>query len=80
MISHDICPVPSRPGELLRSIHAPALNPLWRHVNAYLIRWMQRKYKHLRRHKLTGSCFPNLAASSRKAFVHWEWGILPVAR
>jgi len=26
-----------------------ALNPLWRSVNAYLVRWLRRKYKHLAR-------------------------------
>ncbi|MBL9041142.1 MAG: hypothetical protein JNM83_06050 [Myxococcales bacterium] len=58
--------------------YASALNPLWRHVNAYLIRWMQRKYKHLRRRKLRAvQLLSKLAASSRKAFVHWEWGIFP---
>ncbi len=24
--------------------YASALNPLWQHVNSYLVRWMQRKY------------------------------------
>ena len=26
-----------------------AMQPLWRHVNDYLVRWMQRKYKRLAR-------------------------------
>ena len=32
-----------------------ALKPLWRHVNAYLVRWLQRKYKHLARGKCARS-------------------------
>lgn len=29
--------------------HPSALHPLWRHVNAYLARWLRRKYRHLNR-------------------------------
>lgn len=58
--------------------YASALNPLWRHVDTYLTRWMQRKYKRLRRHKIRAvQTLGKVAASSRKAFVHWERGILP---
>jgi RNA-directed DNA polymerase len=58
--------------------YASALRPIWRHVNDYLARWLRRKYKHLARH--TTRSFKELgrlAASSPKAFVHWERGILP---
>ncbi len=49
---------------------ASALNPLWRHVNAYLIRWMQRKYKHLRRHKLRAvQLLSKHVAAGRKVLV-----------
>jgi len=60
--------------------HASALRPLWRHVNDYLARWMERKYKRLRRHRIRAvRALAKLAASSRKAFVHWERGHLPPA-
>ena len=58
--------------------YASGLSPLWRHVNEHLTRWMQRKYKRLHGHKIrAGETLGKLAASSRKAFVHWERGIFP---
>jgi len=58
--------------------HGSAMKPLWRHVNDYLIRWMQRKYKHLQRHLIRAvRALGQLAASSRRAFVHWERGYFP---
>lgn len=57
-----------------------ALRPLWRHVNAYLVRWMQRKYKRLsygisRAAKVLGQ----LAERAPGAFVQWERGVWPHA-
>lgn len=61
--------------------HGSAMKPLWRHVNDYLIRWMQRKYKRLQRHLIRAvRALGQLAASSRKAFVHWERGYFPRGR
>lgn len=58
--------------------YASVLSPLWRHVNEHLTRWKQRKYKRLHGHKIrAGEILGKLAASSRKAFVHWERGIFP---
>lgn len=58
--------------------HGSAMNALWRHVDEYLIRWMRRKYKHLHRRKMRAvQMLRKLAATSRKAFVHWERGIFP---
>jgi RNA-directed DNA polymerase len=58
--------------------HASALKPLWRHVNDYLARWLRRKYKHLNRHSSRSfKALGRLAASSPRAFVHWERGIFP---
>ena len=58
--------------------HASALRPLWRHVNEYLRRWLQRKYKHLERHvKKASRALGQLAAASPKTFVHWERGVFP---
>ena len=59
-----------------------ALKPLWRHVNDYLVRWMQRKHKHLARGVTRGrsgawAASPN---SAPRSFVHWERGFFPAAR
>jgi len=57
-----------------------ALNPLWRSVNAYLVRWLRRKYKHLARgvHRAIRA-LGRLAADSPGVFVHWDHGHYPTA-
>jgi RNA-directed DNA polymerase len=58
-----------------------ALQPLWRHVNDYLVRWMQGKYKRLSRGVIRAArALGRLAESNRRAFVHWEKGAIPAAR
>ena len=58
-----------------------ALKPLWRHVNDYLVRWMQRKYKRLARGVIRAArALGRVAERTPKAFVHWEKGFTPAAR
>ena len=61
--------------------HPSALKPLWRHVNDYLVRWMQRKYKRLARGIIRAArALGRVAERTPTAFVHWERGIFPAAR
>ena len=61
--------------------YASAMKPLWRSVNAYLVRWMQRKYKRLARGVTRASwALGRLAERASCSFVHWELGFLPAAR
>ncbi len=61
--------------------YASAMRPLWRHVNDYLVRWMQRKYKRLARGVIRASrALGLLAEGAPRSFVHWEMGIIPRAR
>ena len=61
--------------------YASAMRPLWRHVNDYLVRWMQRKYKRLARRVIRASrALGLLAESAPRSFVHWEMGMAPRAR
>jgi RNA-directed DNA polymerase len=58
--------------------HSSAMNPLWRHVNDYLVRWMQRKYKRLARGVTRAvRALGRLAEGAPKSFVHWERGHIP---
>jgi RNA-directed DNA polymerase len=55
-----------------------ALNPLWRQVNGYLVRWMQQKYKRLaRRVTRAAKALGRLAATAPNSFVHWKSGFYP---
>lgn len=58
-----------------------AMKPLWRHVNDYLVRWMQRKYKRLARGVTRAArALGRVAEREPMAFVHWEKGFIPAAR
>ena len=58
-----------------------ALKPLWRQVNAYLVRWMQRKYKTwLAVLRAQPGHWAVLLNSAPRSFVHWERGFFPAAR
>jgi RNA-directed DNA polymerase len=60
--------------------HSSALHPLWRHINAYLVRWLRRKHRHLARGKLRAiRALERLAARTPHAFVHWEQGVYTAA-
>lgn len=57
-----------------------AMDPVWKHMNAYLVRWLRRKYKRVAWHKTRArKLLGRLAASSPKAFAHWEIGYAPSA-
>lgn len=60
--------------------HGSAMAPVWRHMNAYLTRWLMRKYKHLAGHKTRArKLLGKFAASMPEAFAHWEAGYAPSA-
>jgi RNA-directed DNA polymerase len=57
--------------------HGSALKPLWRQVNAYLARWLMRKYRHLARHCTRAYHeLSHLAVKSPGSFVHWGSGVI----
>lgn len=58
-----------------------AMKPLWRQVNDYLVRWMQRKYKRQARGVTRAArALGCLAENAPESFVHWGKGFLPAAR
>lgn len=60
--------------------HGSAMAPIWQHMNAFLIRWLRRKYKHISWHKTRArKLLGKLATAEPKSFVHWEIGYAPVA-
>lgn len=60
--------------------HGSAMSTIWKHVNAYLTRWLMRKYKSLARHKVRAlRALGRLAQQFPRAFVHWRLGFVPAA-
>jgi RNA-directed DNA polymerase len=60
--------------------YASALKSLWRSMNDYLVRWLQRKYKRLHRRVMRAVReLGRLAVAEPTSFVHWEKGVYPRA-
>lgn len=60
--------------------YGSAMSTIWKHVNAYLVRWLMRKYKRLARHELRARrALGRLAQQFPRAFVHWRLGYAPMA-
>jgi group II intron reverse transcriptase/maturase len=49
------------------------LDPLLRRINAYLVRWLQRKYQRLRPIKKALACWQRITAQQPRLFAHWAW-------
>lgn len=88
MSDKELCDISNMFGPVLRGwanyygrFHSSALQPLWRHVNAYLVRWLRRKHRLLARGKLRAiRALETLAAKNPTAFVHWERSVYTAAR
>jgi RNA-directed DNA polymerase len=50
-----------------------ALYPLLRRINAYLVRWLRKKFKRLRTFKKAHACWRRITRQDPKAFAHWAW-------
>lgn len=60
--------------------YGSAMADVWKHLNAYLARWLMRKHKSLARHKRRArAMLGRLATAWPRAFVHWELGYAPSA-
>jgi hypothetical protein len=49
------------------------LYPLLSRINAYLMRWLQRKYKRLRGYKRADAAWQRLITQQPAYFAHWQW-------
>jgi group II intron reverse transcriptase/maturase len=50
-----------------------ALKPILRRINAYLMRWIRRKYKRLGGFNKAKRCFQGITQRYPRMFVHWRW-------
>ena len=56
-------------GRFFRSV----LHPLLKRINAYLVRWAQKKYRRLASFKRVKKWWDGLVARDRGLFAHWQW-------
>ena len=42
-------------------------------INAYLVRWIRKKYKRLRAENRAIECWQGITVRYSRMFAHWEW-------
>jgi RNA-directed DNA polymerase len=55
------------------SFYRSALRPLLLRINAYLMRWLRRKYRKLRPFKKALAAWQRITSQSPLLFAHWAW-------
>lgn len=55
------------------AFYRSALKPLLRRINAYLVRWIRRKYKRLAGFNKAKECFEGITRRYPGMFAHWRW-------
>lgn len=55
------------------AFYRSALYPLLKRINAYLLRWVRRKYKRLRGSRKARTAWNNAVRKRPRAFAHWAW-------
>ena len=49
------------------------LRPLLLRINAYVMRWLRRKYRKVRPFKKALACWQRIISQSPRLFAHWAW-------
>ena len=49
------------------------LYPFLLRINAYLMRWIQQKYKRLKPLKKALACWQRITSQHPRLFAHWAW-------
>jgi hypothetical protein len=60
-------PGPTQPGKFYRS----KMYPLLSRINAYLMRWIRKKYKRLRAKRKALRCWRGIVERFPRMFAHW---------
>jgi RNA-directed DNA polymerase len=55
------------------AFYRSALYPLLSRINAYLMRWTQKKYKRLCTMKKAAACWQRITSQHPRLFAHWAW-------
>jgi hypothetical protein len=55
------------------AFYRSGLYPLLGRINSYLMRWMRKKYKRLRKRKKAHRAWEQAVASRPRFFAHWAW-------
>lgn len=55
------------------AFYRSALHPLLLRINAYLMRWLRRKYRKVRPFKKALACWQRITSQNPRLFAHWAW-------
>lgn len=55
------------------AFYRTALLPLLKRINAYLMRWIRKKFKRLRTFKKAHACWRRITRQYPRLFAHWAW-------
>jgi len=55
------------------SFYRTGLHALLHRINAYLVRWIQRKYRRFGRFKKAKACWKRITKQYPRMFAHWAW-------
>ncbi|MGJ6970072.1 group II intron reverse transcriptase/maturase [Streptosporangium sp. G11] len=55
------------------AFYRSALYPLLSRINAYLVRWIRKKYKRLQARKKALKCWQGITERYPRMFAHWNW-------
>jgi group II intron reverse transcriptase/maturase len=59
------------------AFYRTVLDPLLARINAYLMRWIRRKYQRLRPFKKAHACWQRITRQQPRLFAHWAWKATP---
>jgi RNA-directed DNA polymerase len=72
-IARDINPVVRGWMNYYGAFYRSEMYPLLARVNAYLVRWIRKKYKRLKAKKKAFRCWRGIVKRCPRMFAHWEW-------
>ena len=72
-LAREINPVVRGWMQYYGAFYRSALLPLLRRINAYLMRWIRKKYKRLAPAKKARACWERVTAQHPRLFAHWAW-------
>jgi RNA-directed DNA polymerase len=72
-VAKDINPIVRGWMQYYGAFYRSAIYPLLSRINAYLVRWIRKKYKRLRAKKKACRCWRGIVKRFPRMFAHWAW-------
>jgi RNA-directed DNA polymerase len=72
-IARDINPVVRGWMNYYGAFYRSEMYPLLARINAYLVRWIRKKYKRLKAKRKAFRCWRGIVKRCPRMFAHWEW-------